>query len=251
METQEIALDTIDISEFNTRKDLADGQEDSTIEDLAGSISRQGLLSPITVYRRPNGRYGLVVGQRRLLACKRLGVATIAAIVRDTLDSAAAITISLVENVHRADMNPRDKAHAFRTLLGRLGAVSKVSRETGVGEGTIRKYLALLDLAPDLQQQLAAGEVRSTQALASLARRFSDPDQQTEVWGKIGAFTQDVQQEIIRRVDPDLSNLDDLKDQAAEGQLGYQIVRNCPYDCSTIPSPLKAQVASMIESFKA
>jgi ParB-like chromosome segregation protein Spo0J len=51
METREIPIDAIDVSKFNTRKDLADGQEDSTIEDLAGSIARQGLLSPITVYR--------------------------------------------------------------------------------------------------------------------------------------------------------------------------------------------------------
>jgi len=57
MEIQNIAILDIDISEFNTRKNLQDGQFDSTIDDLANSISRQGLLSPITVYKTPEGAY--------------------------------------------------------------------------------------------------------------------------------------------------------------------------------------------------
>jgi ParB family chromosome partitioning protein len=83
MNVREISLQDVDISEFNTRKNLADGQYDSTIEDLAKSIEKQGLLSPITVFQKPDGRYALVAGQRRLLACKQLGWSMIPAIVRD------------------------------------------------------------------------------------------------------------------------------------------------------------------------
>lgn len=114
MDVREIRLADIDISEFNTRKDLADGQYDSTIEDLARSIKQQGLLSPITVVSRTGGRFGLVAGQRRYLACQLLEFESIPAIVRDVANDGDAIAISLVENVHRADMNPRDKARAFR-----------------------------------------------------------------------------------------------------------------------------------------
>lgn len=250
MIVREIPIQDMDISEFNTRKNLSDGQYDSTIEDLAKSIEKQGLLSPITVFQKPGDRYALVAGQRRLLACKQLGWSMIPAIVRDGMTDADATAISLVENVHRADMNPRDKAVAFKVLLDRFGDLRTVSRETGVGVYTIRKYVQLLDLAPQLQEQLAAGESRKTEALARLAQRF-DHDKQMEVWDRISGFTQDVQQEIIKRVESDLENLDALVDQAAEGAFDYHVVRNCPFDCPTIPKSLKKQVAEVVEAFKA
>jgi hypothetical protein len=59
-----------------------------------------------------------------------------------------------------------------------------------------------------------------------------------------------VQKEIIKRVSPDLENLDDLVDQAAKGALGYHVVRNCPFDCSSVPNALKRQVADLIIAFK-
>jgi len=247
MEIKEITISDIEVSEFNTRKDLADGQIDSTIEDLARSIEKQGLLSPITVYQNENGKYALIAGQRRLLACKHLGLLAISAIIRDNMSTADATAISLVENVHRADMNPRDKAIAFKTLLDNLGDLQSVSRETGVGVQTIRKYIQLLGLATELQDQLAAGETKNTQALANLAQRIKEPEEQVHVWENIEGFNQGVQQEIIKRLEPDLSNLKDLKDKATEGSFGYKIVHNCPYDCSTIPDALKEQVAEMIK----
>jgi ParB family chromosome partitioning protein len=249
MMLQELPISDIDISEFNTRKDLIDGQSDSTIDDLARSIERQGLLSPITVYRRPDCRYALIAGQRRYLACRKLGMTTISAVVRDTMEAADATAISLVENVHRADMNPRDKAIAFKTLHERFGDLHSVSRETGVGISTIRRYIQLLNLATEIQQKLAAGEAKNTEALAKLAQTIADPEKQVEVWDQISGFTQDVQQEIIKRVTPDLENLGELVDSAAEGAFGYRVVRNCPYDCSTVPAPLKEQVANMIRAF--
>lgn len=249
MIVKDIPIKDIDVSEFNTRKNLVDGQDDSNIEDLAKSIEKQGLLSPITVFQRPDGKYALIAGQRRLLACKQLEWRTISAIVRDTMSEADATAISLVENVHRADMNPLDKARAFKALVDKYGSLQSVNRETGVGVQTIRKYIQLLDLAPELQQQLAAGEAKSTQALARLAQQIEDPDKQMEVWREISGYRQDVQQDIIRRLDPDLDNLDELIDEADKGAFGVIRVRNCPYDCPTIPEPLKKKVASMIERF--
>jgi ParB family chromosome partitioning protein len=250
MIVKEIPIKDIDISQFNTRKNLADGQGDSTIEDLAKSIAKQGLLSPITVFQRPGGKYALIAGQRRLLACKQLEWTAIPAIVRDSMDAVDATAISLVENVHRADMNPLDKARAFKILADKFGNLESVSRETGVGVSTIRKYIQLLDLAPELQERLAAGEAKNTQALARLAQQIEDPNKQIEAWDRITGFTQDVQQEIIKRLDSGLDNLDELVDNATEGTFGYHMVRNCPFDCPKIPEPLKKQVASMIEEFE-
>lgn len=248
MEVEEIPVALIDVSEFNTRKDLVDGQFDSTIEDLARSIERRGLLQPITVYRKRDGRYALVAGQRRLLAHQFLGWETIKGLVHEEMTDEGATATSLVENVHRADMNPRDKARALRALQEQLGSVSAVCRETGMGDGTVRRYLQLLDLAPELQEGLAAGEVKNTEALARLARKFPNPETQVEVWSQISGFRQDVQLEFLRDLQPDLSNLDDLRGKAAEGALGVRLVRDCPFDCPTIPDVLKERVAAMIEA---
>ena len=252
MQVQEIPVSEVDVSEFNARKNLEDGEADSTIDDLANSIERQGLLSPITVFQRPDGRYPLVAGQRRLLAMRQLKRATISAIVRDNMSQADATAVSLVENVHRADMNPRDKAIAFKTLLDKYdGNYQTVYKETGVGVSTIKKYVQLLNLAPELQEKLAAGETKSTAALATLSKQFADPEKQVEVYGRIGGFTEDVQQHIIKNVSPDLGNLGDLVDKAAEGEFNYKIVRNCPEDCSNIPERLKPEVARLIRQYKA
>jgi len=250
MMVKDIALADVDVSEFNTRKDILDGQQDSTIADLAKSIQKHGLLSPITVYQRPDGRYALIAGPRRFLACKQLGMDAISAVVRDPLEEADATAISLVENVHRADMNPRDKATAFKTLVDTFGDYESVHRETGVGTATIRKYLQLLELAPELQERLAAGEAKNTDALARLAKRFGDPSTQVEVWNLIEAFTQDVQREVINKLDPDLSNLNEVLTQAHEGAFDVTMVRNCPFDCPTIPEPLKTEVARLLEEFE-
>jgi ParB-like chromosome segregation protein Spo0J len=85
--------------------------------------------------------------------------------VREKIAEADATAISLVENVHRADMNPRDKAVAFKALLDKFGDLGSVSRETGVGVGTVKKYIHLLALAPEIQQKLAAGEAKNTERL--------------------------------------------------------------------------------------
>ena len=67
MEVRDIPIDEITVSEFNTRKDLSAGIEDSSIDDLAASIREKGLLNPIIVRTGFSGKYELIAGQRRLL----------------------------------------------------------------------------------------------------------------------------------------------------------------------------------------
>jgi len=247
MMLETIPVERIDLSQFNARKDLQDGQQDSRIEDLARSIERRGLLNPITVFRKPDERYELVAGQRRLLACQHLGWSAIPAVLQEYMEGTDAIATSLVENFHRADMNPNDKIAALTTLLARLGDVHAVSKETALSVPTVRKYVSMQALAPQLRGQLAAGETRSTEALSRLARTFQEPDKQVHIWDRIGGFTQEAQEAVIKELDPDLETLDELVNQVLEGRLGYRVMRNCPADCPTIPGPLKRSVAQMLE----
>ena len=100
MDVKDIEISKIVVSEQNVRKDLSAGTEEANLADLANSIKEKGLLSPITVVQRGD-HYELIVGQRRFLACKKLGYEKIAAIIRDESDDTDYLTISLIENIHR------------------------------------------------------------------------------------------------------------------------------------------------------
>ena len=90
---KEIPLSEISLSQLNVRNDLQSGTEDSSLDDLARSIGEKGLLNPLTV-RYKNGRYDLIVGKRRFLACQSLGWKNIPAIVRTDLQDADARILS-------------------------------------------------------------------------------------------------------------------------------------------------------------
>ncbi len=153
-----LPLASLFVSGLNTRRDLAAGQEDSGIDELASSIREKGLLQPITVRPASGGRYEVVVGQRRFLACQKVGYDPIPCLVRDDLDDTDAVTISLVENVHRADMNPLDKARALRSLYDRYQSYARVAKETSWSEKTIRRYLSLLNLPPEIQNKIGTSQ---------------------------------------------------------------------------------------------
>lgn len=124
----DIPLDKLFVSPLNARKDLAAGQEDASLEELASSIRQQGLLSPLIVRSAPDDRYEVLAGQRRLLACRKTGLDQIPCILREDLDETDAMTLSLAENVHRADMHPLDKARALKALYDHHGSFERAAR---------------------------------------------------------------------------------------------------------------------------
>lgn len=198
METKDIALDRIRVSAFNTRKDLSAGTEDTDIDDLANSIRDWGLLSPITVRMTAEDQYDLVAGQRRYLAYRRLGMETIPAIVKDDLDDTSATVVSLVENVHRADMNPMDKARAYQGIYAHYGDVGRVAKETGVTPQTVRRYLPLLNLAQSIQDDVSTSDgIASVTTLSKLADTFA-PEDQKEVLDSIRGLNSRRQLRILQ-----------------------------------------------------
>ena len=225
MEVREIELDSIKVSQFNVRKNLNAGHEDASIDDLAASISERGLLHPVVVRTTSNGHYELIVGQRRFLACDRLGMTTISATVRDDLDDTEATIVSLVENVQRADMNPMDKAKAFVAILSRYGNHKRVAREIGVSVATIRKYAKLLKLAPKIQDaiSMAEGPV-GVETLAILADTF-DMEDQVWVLDRIGGFNQSIQQQILKESGGDLDKIPELVERALDGAFKVRMCR--------------------------
>jgi len=237
----EIALARLVVSDLNARKDLRAGQEDSGIEELASSIRQQGLLSPPIVRPRDDGCYEVLVGQRRLLACRRIRLDPVPCLVRDDLGDTDAVALSLVENVHRADMHPLDKARALKALYDRHHSYERVARETAWSASTIRKYIELLALPGELQQRIGTGDGPSgVGTLARLASSFSG-DAAIQVFDRISGFTQRIQEEIIKRSDGDLSAIDHLVEEAQEGAFN---VRHCgrSFGCQVIRDILERRI---------
>ncbi|MBU2535136.1 MAG: ParB/RepB/Spo0J family partition protein [Chloroflexota bacterium] len=249
MEIKDIKLSEIRISELNTRKDLESGTEDSSLSDLANSIKEKGLLNPITVKRNESDTYDLIVGQRRFLACQNLGWQSIPAIIRDIADDTDGTIISLIENVHRADMNPIDKARAYEKIYEEYKDYSKIANETGVSVATIKRYLKILDLAPSIQERLSTADGPAGIATLSKIAETFPVEQQEEVLNKIGGFKQQIQLEMIKRSGGNLSELEVLKGQALEGALDVRLCRGLE-KCTFIPPELRGLVKSAVEKFK-
>lgn len=249
MEVRDIRMTDIRLSELNIRKDLDAGTEDSRLEDLADSIREKGLLSPLIVRRRSDGTYELVAGQRRFLACQKLGWESIPAIIRDISDDTDATILSLIENVHRADLNPIDKARAYGKIYEKYKDYNKVAKETGVSVSTIRKYLALLKLAPSIQEKLTTAEgPAGIGTLSKIAQTFAREEQE-EVLERIGGFKQQIQFEMIKRSGGEVDRLENLREQALEGAFDTRLCRGLD-ECQFIPPELLEPVKDAIREFQ-
>lgn len=241
-------MSDIQLSEFNIRKDLGAGTEDAGLENLAESIKDKGLLNPLIVRRLDDRTYELIAGQRRFLACQRLGWETIPAIIRDIDDSTDATILSLVENIHRADLNPIDKSKAYQKIYEKYGDYNRVARETGVSVSTIRKYLALLKLAPSIQAKLTTAEgPAGIGTLSRVAETFA-PEEQEGVLDKIGGFKQSIQSEMIKRSGGDIKKLEHLREEAFEGVFNTRLCRGID-GCVFIPKELIEPVKAAIKKF--
>lgn len=244
---KEIPLDQIRVSELNVRKNLDAGSEDSNIEDLARSIDEKGLLNPITVVKTDQG-FDLIAGQRRFLACQRLDWGSIPALIRNKLNDIDARIISLIENVHRADLHPLDKGRAYHHIYDVYGTYTRVSKETGVSLPTVKRYMYLLSLAPSIQELLTTSDgPAGICTLAMLAHVFPKFDDQEYVLEMIGRFKQQIQLEIIKLSGGDISKIEELVEQALGGCFGVQICKgldSCPY----IPDDCREEVLQVIKA---
>ena len=149
----EIALDRIEKNPFQTRTVF----KDEPLQELADSIAVSGVVQPVTVRALADGRYQLITGERRWLASKIAGKATIPAVVREVSD-AVAMEMTIVENLQRADLNPMEQARAFRRLSQEFKLTQEeMAQRTGVGRAAIANYLRLMRLPEDTQLHLESG----------------------------------------------------------------------------------------------
>jgi len=161
---------TIDIAAIrpNPYQPRADFDE-RELQSLADSLKKQGLLQPIVVRSVPGGCYQLVAGERRWRASKLAGLSRIPALVRE-VDDKKMLELALVENIQRRDLNPMEKARAFRQLM-RVNAWTQeqLADSVGLGRPTVANFVRLLDLPLELQEAVSRGTISMGHARALLS----------------------------------------------------------------------------------
>ena len=172
-------------------------REDTAFEMLIDSISNLGVLTPIIVRSLDDGNYEIISGHRRTEACRRLGIETIPCIVKElTRDEATVILVDL--NLQRDEVLPSEKAHAYkmkmdalknqgaRTDLTSTQSVSKfrtaeeVGKENNESRETVRRYIRLTYLIPEILKLVDEGRIAFTPAVEL---SFLPLEEQHEVYG--------------------------------------------------------------------
>lgn len=142
------------------------------LAELQASIKATGLLQPITV--RPAGadRFELIAGERRLRAATALGWSKIPAVVKD-IDDRTALTLALVENLQRADLNPLEEAEGYQRLLSEFGMTQQqIAEMVGKDRSTVANILRILALPASVRRMVAESQLTLGHARALLA--FAD-----------------------------------------------------------------------------
>lgn len=170
----------IDPNPFQPRQHFSEDK----IMELAQSIKTYGLLQPILV-RRVGRRYQLVAGERRLIACKRLGWVTIQAIVKEINDSAMA-AMALIENLQRENLNFIEEADGYARLMQEFNMTQEVlAQRLGKSQSTIANKMRLLKLPAGIRAALLDGNLTERHARA-LLKLESEEQQKKMVQDIIG-----------------------------------------------------------------
>jgi len=142
------------------------------LAELEASLRASGLLQPITVRRIGVDSYELIMGERRLRAATQIGWTEIPAVVKEArdIDDRALLTLALVENLQRADLNPLEEAQGYKRLTDEFGLTQQqVADAVGKDRSTIANFLRVLSLPAPVRQMLSEGLITLGHARALLA----------------------------------------------------------------------------------
>ncbi len=186
-----------------------------SIDELSRSIKESGVLQPIIVAPEGDG-YRIIVGERRWRAAQRIGLKKIPVLIR-TMSNEKQLEASLIENLHREDLNPLEIALAYQKLIQELDLTQEeIAQKVGKDRSSVTNYLRLLRLPQEIQDCLAEGKISMGHARALLS--LEDPQTQITLCQQLieeNRSVRDVERMIqrlkrkpltkkIRETDPDL-----------------------------------------------
>lgn len=129
-----------------------------SLTDLVNSIREQGIVEPIVVAKTPAG-YQIIAGERRWRAARILGLAKVPVVIKETTPQGM-LEMSIVENVQREDLNPIERAQAYKRLIDEFGiSVTEVAKRVGKSLPYISNTIRLLTLPDAIKDALAAGVI--------------------------------------------------------------------------------------------
>ncbi|MFG2195552.1 ParB/RepB/Spo0J family partition protein [Streptomyces sp. NPDC048639] len=148
--------------------------DEDALAELVTSIQEVGLLQPVVVRQLGAERYELIMGERRWRACREAGLERIPAIVRAT-DDEKLLLDALLENLHRAQLNPLEEAAAYDQLLKDFNCThDQLADRIGRSRPQVSNTLRLLKLSPSVQRRVAAGVLSAGHARALLSVEDSE-----------------------------------------------------------------------------
>ncbi len=163
-ENKTIPISSIQSNPHQPRLDM----DETALKELARSIEEYGLMQPITVRRLAPFSYELIAGERRLTACKSLGMTYIPAIVMSASSTDSAI-LALVENIQRENLNYIEEAEAFANLLNEHNLTQEeLAYKLGKSQSTIANKIRILKLSPQVREILAEHNLTERHARALL-----------------------------------------------------------------------------------
>ncbi|MGM9784015.1 MAG: ParB/RepB/Spo0J family partition protein [Candidatus Cryptobacteroides sp.] len=149
------------------------------LEGLAASIRTLGLITPITVRRRADGRYQIISGERRYRACQMAGLTEVPAYVRDA-DDQGMLEMAIVENIQRSNLDPIEIALSYRRLMDECQLTQEVMAERlGRNRSSVANQIRLLNLPVKVQHDLKVGQISVGHAKVLLS--IDDPDVQVKL----------------------------------------------------------------------
>ena len=232
----EIAIDQI---VPNTKQPREVFDEDD-LKELSASIKEVGVLQPVVVRsipatgrseklqeflaEKPDARYELIMGERRLRASELAGETTIPAIIRET-DDGDLLRDALLENLHRAQLNPLEEASAYQQLMADFGATQEeLAKRIARSRPQIANTLRLLKLPPSVQKKVAAQVITAGHARALLS--LSTPEEMERLAERIVAEGLSVRttEEIVRLGKVKATPRPRARQQRPLSQLGESVV---------------------------
>lgn len=134
------------------------------LEELIASVKEFGILQPLVVTQKADGRFELIAGERRLRSAREAGLKKVPVIVRAASEQEK-LELALIENIQRADLSPIEEAHAYAKLMEEFHLTQEqAAQRVGKSRSVVANTLRLLNLPADMQMALADGRISMSMA---------------------------------------------------------------------------------------
>ncbi|HDY83150.1 MAG: chromosome partitioning protein ParB [Gammaproteobacteria bacterium] len=170
---KELPVDLIQRGKYQPRKDI----DPESLQELADSITAQGVMQPIMVRPISDRKYEIIAGERRWRATQLAGLDIIPAVIRDVSDETA-IAMALIENIQREDLNPIEEAASLQRLQQEFELTQQeVASAIGKSRSTVANLLRLMTLREDVRRLVEHGDLEMGHARALLGLEGHDQSQ--------------------------------------------------------------------------